>query len=192
MNFNWSSLWKRCYNYKSRQNVNTAPREDGDIDWNGDWSTEDKIDQPKHLSWSAFLIFQLENLAIDGVDHDWWTGATDAGNEGTWTWEDDERSHLSDGDNHGQWSWGAVHRNEKDKFGANNYVLHKSATVFDRWVDNEERVGDFLWAANEPSGGTFQVKVKFATEFASTDVNRISDFWSKIWCASPELPYAGG
>ena len=41
------------------------------------------------------------------------------------------------------------------------YVLHKSATVFDRWVDNEERVGDFLWAANEPSGGTFQVKIRF-------------------------------
>ena len=30
---------------------------------------------------------------------------------------------------------------------------------FDRWVNNEERVGDFLWAANEPSGGTFQVKM---------------------------------
>ena len=39
--------------------------------------------------------------------------------------------------------------------------LHKSATEFDRWVDNEERVGDFLWAANEPSGGTFQVKIRF-------------------------------
>ena len=34
--------------------------------------------------------FQLENLAIDGVDHDWWTGATDAGHEGTWTWDDQE------------------------------------------------------------------------------------------------------
>ena len=34
--------------------------------------------------------FQLENLAIDGIDHDWWTGATDAGHEGTWTWDDQE------------------------------------------------------------------------------------------------------
>merc|ERR1712012_80465 len=56
-----------------------------------------------------FIIEKLENLAIDGIDHDWWTGATDAGHEGTWT-----------------------------------------------WLDNEEVVEDFLWAANEPSGGTFQ------------------------------------
>ena len=34
--------------------------------------------------------FQLENLAIDGIDHDWWLGATDAGHEGTWTWDDQE------------------------------------------------------------------------------------------------------
>ena len=45
--------------------------------------------------------FQLENLAIDGIDHDWWTGATDAGHEGTWTWDDrEDHDNLHHQDHH--------------------------------------------------------------------------------------------
>ena len=61
------------------------------------------------------------------------------------------------------------------------------ANVFDRWVDNEESVGDFLWAANEPSGGTFQVKVKLLTAFSSKDM-----IDPNLQCVSQELPHAGG
>ena len=53
---------------------------------------------------------------------------------------------------------------------SNEKSSSEKTTVFDRWVDNEERVGDFLWAANEPSGGTFQVKMNLLVKFVSKNI----------------------
>ena len=52
---------------------------------------------------------------------------------------------------------------------------------FDRWVDNEERVGDFLWAANEPSGGTFQVKRNLFSRVCLKIYERVFIFVIKIF-----------
>ena len=72
------------------------------------------------------------------------------------------------GESDGAWWWCIV-TCEKPPSEQTIDILH-SATVIDRWVDNEERVGDFLWAANEPSGGTFQVKMNLLVKFVSKNI----------------------
>ena len=97
------------------------------------------------------------------------------------------------------WQWGEVEIllvNLFNIFFFNLNLAQKSATelylMFDRWVDNGERVGDFLWAANEPSGGTFQVKRNLFSRVC------LQNIWKGFHICDPsfqwvvlELPDAG-
>ena len=117
----------------------------------------------------------------------------------TWTWEilvkiilcwwcftDGENAHLSyyydvsvSGNRYdanlwnNEWPQLGGFEDHGDRHDENHDIgFHQS--VFDRWIDNAERVGDFLWAENEPSGGTFQVRMNLRNKI------RKSDFWSKL------------